>query len=816
MLHALPSALRTLLRRPTFSLVVVLTLALALGPGATILSVADAVLLRPLPYPEPEELVRLYETVRRDGLEERRTFSFPDYEAVRRGADAFVGISAADYESFVLRTEDRVERLRGTWVTPLHFEVLGISPTLGRGFGSAASYPPETGAAPAEVLLSHRLWQSRFGGRPGVLGASLRLDGDLFTVIGVLPDGFGADRALDVWLPLLSRDPEVLGNRHDRSFEVTARLAPGTTLERAQEQLDALFAGLEADWPDSNRGYGARAVSLRRELVGDLRQPVLLLSGAVALLLVIACANVANMLLAESLRRRRPSAIRLALGARPWHLYRQTLLETLLLGTAGAGLGLLLAAWGLPLLDRVSPVELPSWALVQVNLRVVLSTVVGVGLVGGLIAVGASWLDLGPTLAATRAGARSVGGEAGGHPLRRLLLAGQVALAFMVATGAVLLTSSWLELNRIDPGFDAREMVFFRASVEGEAEARLAAYGEILERVRSAPGVASAALASDAPLEGGYSALVVAAEGAEPRPDDSYGGGHRAYRHLVDRHYFSTLELPLRRGRGFGPQDHADSPAVAVVSERLARRLWPGEGDPIGRRFTFGAPEAEPEPDTLWVTVVGVAGEVRHRTLRPDPERIAEDPDLYLSLEQFPRPSVAALVRVEGDAEARLLDLRRVTEPLAASMPVFGWATLDDHLGDQLRANRFSLALMGLFATLSLLLAAVGLYGVFSQRVGERRREIGVRMALGASRGGILALVARDASAVVVAGIAAGWLGTLAAGGAASELLYGVDSGDVRLLTLAALLVAAVGVLACLAPARAASRVDPQVVLREE
>lgn len=830
-------ATRSLFGRPAYSLVVVTTLGLGLGATAVLLAVADAVILRPLPYPQPDRLVSLYETVERNGLEQRRTFSYPDFLAVRERADAFESIAAVESDSVTLRAPATggglgFERLRGAWVSPAYFDVLGVRPSLGRAFAPETDTPetdqPAGESAAMEVILSHDLWQSRFAARRDVLGETVLLDGEGYRVIGVMPDSVGDADGYDLYFSTLLFGPEIANHRQSRNFGVIARLATGADIEQARAQVDAIFAGLEQAWPDSNAGYGGGVVSMHRDAVGDLRRPVLLLGGAVVLLLVLSAFNVANMMLVESLRRRRAAAIRLALGASPWQLFRQVLIEAQLLALSGGGLGLLIAAWGLPVLRQFSPVRLPSWAALDVDLRVAAMTLATVLVLGTLLAaiIASQGGGLGPwgrrggsSLEVVRHGARTVG-DAGGTRLRRLLLGGQIALALVVGVGAVLLSSSFYTWSRIDPGFSERELVFVRASLPaGEPEETLALHRELIERALSVPGAESAALATDLPLEGGYSATVVAAEGAPPRPDDTYGGGHRTYHHVVSAEYFSTLGLPILRGRGFDGAEPFAGPGVVVISERLAERLWPG-GDAIGRRLRFGPPSAEADPDTLWVTVIGIAGEVRHRNLRPDPERLAEDPDLYLSLRQFPSRQLAVATRVSGQAKERLVALRQALEPLEARMPLFAWRTLEDNLDRELRTSRFSTLLMTLFAGLALLLAAIGVYGVFSHRVQERRREIGVRLALGAYRDRIALWLLRDASGVIVLGLAAGaggaFLLTRALDRVLDDLLYGSAAGDLHLYAAVAALVGAAALLACLLPARRAMQVDPQIVLREE
>lgn len=825
MLRELPLVLRSLTRRPGFAVAVILTLGLGLGANAALFSLVDAVMLRPLPYPESDALVSIVSTVRRGDAVEQRSLSYPDFVDLRDGVPAFERVAVYSDSTAVLTGGERARLLQGEWVSDDYFELLRTRPSMGPGFSDYAD---------REVVLGHALWQQSYGGDPAILDRSLVIDGEPHRVVGVMPAGFGGvSETGEIWIRLSDTGPERF-RRSSRFLDAVGRLAPGATLDLANEQLQTVSTRLEQDYPEDNAGYGASASALRNAMVGDLERPVLLLLAAVALLLLIACANVANLLLVHRVRQRRQVAIRLALGAAGRHLLRWRVAEAAVLGVVGGALGLLLASWGTAALVRLSPVELPAFAAVEINGTVALFALglaLAVGTVLGLSTALRSQADTSPEL--LRQGGTA--GEGTSEGARRWLLAAEVALALLVSVGSLATLTSWRAMTQIDPGFSPDAAVF-RVLVpdvgEDEAPATQDPAREALRRqVRDAaaaiPGVATVALASDAPLQGGYSATVVSAEGAEPRPDEPYNGGVRTYRHVVSADYFDALRLPIVHGRAFDEVTFDSTPA-AVLSRRLAETLWPGVDDPIGRRFKLGPPASPEELDAIavdpsrspWMEVVGLVGDVRHRTLVPDPERVAEDPDLYLPLAQWPRRSLAGIVRMQDGIQpaAALHSLRERLETVHADMPVFETGTLQQSFDQQTARSRFGSVLMTLFAALSLILAAIGIYGVMAYRVSARVREIGIRIALGADRGRVVRRVLREGLVTAALGLALGMFAALAAArwAGVGDVFYGVDPANPALLLTAATVLTGVAALACALPALRASRVDPMVALREE
>ncbi|MEM8933639.1 MAG: ADOP family duplicated permease [Acidobacteriota bacterium] len=824
MVRDLRIALRSLSHQPGFVGAVVLTLGLGLGANAALFTLVDAVMLRALPYTDDERLVAIYETVQRGDTAERRTVSYPDFEAIRDEVTVFDAVAVWATTSYVVTGGERAVRLRGERVSADYFEVLGVEPIRGGGF---------TGDDAPQVILGYDLWQTTYGGDPEILGQTLNLGSEPHHVVGVMPEGFeGIMDGRELWTQV-ERLSDNRRSRDNRFLGAVARLAPDATIEQANTQIGTVFARLETEFPDDNAGYSAVATSLQDELVGDFKRPVQVLLVAVGLLLLIACANVANLLLVRRVRQRRQAAIRLALGAGTRDLMRWSLVEVVVLGLVGGALGLLFATWSLAGLSRISPVELPSYATIGVNGQVVFFAMI-LALVVSAVLGAATALQIrhGSAEAFVRLGGSTTVGRGGGA--RRWLLAAEIALALIVATGAVSTVASWHTLTRVDPGFEP-EAAIFRVTLpdlgdESPAEpdpALDALRRRIVDEIAALPGVETVALSSGTPLEGGYSGIVISPEGAEPRPGEPYGGGFRTYRHVVSKDYFDALGIPLVRGDGFDDV-RAESLPVAVISRRLAERLWPGESNPLGRRFLFGRPPsaedleeisaAAPE-DSPWITVAGLVGEVRHRNLVPNPERMAEDPDLYLPLDQWPRRSLAGIVRLtDGEPAAILPEVRQRLEAVHAEMPVYAMRTLADDLTFQTSRSRFGTVLMALFAVLSVALAALGIYGVMAYRVSERTREIGIRMALGADRRLVVRRVLREGMATAGIGllIGCGIAFFLARAIDAAGVLYGIDAADLRIIVPTVALLTAVAFAACVLPARRASRVDPLVALRDE
>ena len=807
MLWDVPVVLRSLRKRLGFSLVVVTTLSLGVGGAATMFSIVDAVLLRPLPYAEPERLVWVYETV--DGDPERqRTLSFPDFEAVRDGVGAFEQTSAIESTTVTYTDGQRADRWLASRVSPDFFETLGVKPALGRTLTAAGE-----GSAD-ETVLGHDLWQRRFGGDPEILGRLLVLDGQPHTVVGVMSDGFHGlwDRD-QLWTSLDALTTEERNHRSNRYLGTVARLADDAELPTANSQLAALFAHLENQHPDSNTGYSATAVDLHQRLLGDQRRPALLLLLAVGLLLGIACTNVAHMLLVEHQRRQRQAAIRIAVGARPGDLLRFTLTETLILGLAGGGLGLLFASWGLSLFEVLDPMRLPAHARPVLDVRVLgftLVLAVAIGLALGLPRALRGASGLSATLLGSRQGNRSHQSSFA----RRWLLASEVALALLVTLGTALTAYELHRLQQVDPGFASEGRQVFRIALPDDFDSHQNLRASLLERIGALPGIDTATLASDLPLDGQYSATLISPEGAVARPDVTYGGGHRVYRHRVEPNYFGTLEIPLRSGRGFDARDHGEAPGVAVVSEQLASSLWPGL-DPLGRRFHLGPPpEADSDEDLWWYTVVGVVADVHHRSLRQSPT--SDDPHVYFALSQQPERTLSGVVVTRGPTTQLENLLRDAVAEVHPEVPVFSMTSLDDHVAAYTDRTRFSTLTMMLFSLLALILAAVGIYGVVTQQVDERTQEIGIRMALGARSRQVLATVVRDAMTKVALGLALGLTLAVPLARWLDGRLIDLGAANPVMLVVAVPLLATVGLVASLLPAHRASRVDPLVSLRDE
>jgi putative ABC transport system permease protein len=809
-LHDLRHAARSLVRRPGFSTTVVLTLALGIGATTAIFSVVYALLLRRLPFPHAERLVTVSETVRRDVVE-RRAFSYPDFTDLEREATSFSALAAWNDATWALVSDGKAERVKGEVVSPGYFPLLGVEPLLGRGLAAPAG---EEGRS--EVVLGYGLWQRRFAGDRGVLGARVRLDDGDFTVVGVLPPGFsGLSGKGELWTSIADLPAGLLGERGSRWHAVVGRLAPGVSRARAAEEVAGIFRHLEGAHPEANQGYGGIVIPLRDDLFGDLERPLTLLFAAVALVLLIACANVAHLLLVRVAGRRRERAVRVALGAGRARLLAQHLAETLVLSLAGAAAGIGVAVAGIHLLAAVNPVDLPAFVPIRLDGGVLLFTV-------ALALATALGLGLATSL---RTGARTAAdlatGIRGGSPgpaarrARGLLVVVEVALALVLAVGGALTALAFRNLRGIDPGFDPAALLVFRVNLAAsglDGPQRLATARRLSAAVGARPGVAAVAIATDAPFEGTSAATLVTPEGRQLAPDAPYGGATRVYRHLVSPGYFAALRAPLSRGRDFTAEDREEAPRTAIVSQALARRLWPGGEDPVGQRFKFGPPSAKDS----WVTVVAVAADLKQRALVADATRTPTDPDLYLPLFASAPDNFAFLVRARGSAAALVPGLRAEVARAAPAAAAYRFESMGQRLDQETASSRFSSLLMGAFALLAVVLATLGLYGVMAYSVAERTREIGIRMALGARGERVLGMVVGQGMALVAGGVAVGLGASLVLGRLVDRLLYGVSASEPAVLAAATLLLAAVALGACLLPARRASRVDPLVALRHE
>jgi len=801
-------ASRSLRKAPGFAIVAVFTLAIGIGANTAIFSLVNATLVRGLPYPDPDRLVLLIGTVQRATVE-RRFASYPDYLDWRAQATAFDGMAAFDGISTTITDGTEPERITIEAVSAAYFDVLGISPAAGRGF--QADEDAVAGRNPVTVL-SHGLWQRRFGSDPRVIGRTIRLGTTTYEVIGIMPPGFaGLTDQAALWIPFtMAGFP--LENRGSRWFPAVARLSSGTTLAGAQRELEVIARRLEDAHPGTNEKRGVDVSPLHTETFGQIQPAMLALMAAVACVLLIACANVANLLVGRSEARQHEIAIRAALGAGRLRLLRQLVTESLVLAALGSLVGVGLAHLAVRLLVLSSPIALPSFVQPGVDGTVLLFTT-AVALTCGLV------LGLAPALHARfdRLGhglkASSRGGSRPASRLRGALVVAEISLAVVLIVAAGLTIRTFRNITAVDPGFDHAHLLALNVSTprvqvapgappDAPPPPFVVSWRELLERIAAVPGVSSASLVSDVPLQGGGSAIFYSAEGdtttaAESRP--------RAYVHRVTPGFFDTMGIPLVHGRTFEyPELDPDSGAV-IVSEAVVRRFWPGL-DPIGRRIKPGGPESS----APWFTIVGVVPDVKYRSL---PDNPTQDPDLYFPYVE--RGVHAVMVRAEGDPAAAAGSIRQAIRGLSDHAVVYNMSPMREAVDTWTARSRFTSWLMGIFAVTALLLAVIGIYGVMSYLVAQRTREFGIRLALGAKPSAITAGVLRQAAPFIAAGLL---IGTAAAAGASQwmeALLFGVSAASPSAFA-PILLLAGVALLACAAPALRASRVDPVDALRVE
>ena len=792
-------ALRSLVRRPLFAVASLATLSLGIGGCSFFFGLLDAVLLQPLPFERASELVLIWN---RYG-EGRASSSPPDY-IDRRAATTLAKIAAADQRSMALDAGGDPRQVQVAQVTSGFFDALGIRPLYGR-----VAFPPEDGADPGrQAVISHRLWRDELGGDPGVLGRTVRLDGVAHEIVAVAPPGIDLPRGSELWVPLVF-GPEELADtyRGNERLLVVGRLAPGKTLDDAQAEMSSIAAAViervpaRADFLRRAR-WGAEVGSLRQEILGASGPALRLLMAAMVTLLLIACANVAHLQLAAAASRERELRLRACLGAGRARLLRQMLAESGLLALAGGALGLLLAWAGVRMVPRLAPPDVPRLEGIALDLRTVVFTLVvalGVGLAFGLLpAVRASRL-------AARLGDRSVSAPRSKARLRQGLVVQEVALAILLLVSAGLFVRSFSRLSAIDPGFGLDNRVAFRitlsrAQVPERAQATVFA-STLVERLRAWPETRSAAYADRLPLDGRVWTGTFYPEGWEPAGGEGTPGGDL---HVVSDGYFSTLGVELLQGREFEAGDLATTQKVAVIDESTARRLWPQGA--LGRRLGF----EEGEGSTEW-TIVGVVRHVRQNELE-EPEAM----QLYFPASQRPERDLTFVVRGHLDADAVLARVRQELGELAPGLPVYAPRTLSSMYRDAVALPKLQALFLAAFAALALLLAAIGLHGVLALGVSERRAEIGVRMALGASGRGVLAMVLRQGLLLVTAGAVLGAAASWAVGRWLESAAYGVDAGDATVFAAAAGLVVLAATGAALAPAWRAARVDPVTALRSE
>mgnify|MGYP002630546332 CR=1 FL=1 len=794
-------AVRVLVRQPGFSLVALLTIALGIGATSTIFAVANGVLLRPLPYPDAGQLAMVWMDNTRIPLQED-WHSLPNIEDYRAGNSSFDAIAVFNTRSYNLTGASNAERLSGAAASANLFRVLGVAPQLGRVFTDEEDQPEQDGV----VVLSHRLWMRAFAGDRQILGRRIELSGRSREVIGVMPETFGfPESTTEFWVPVAP--PERLRtSRGSLWLQAVGRLKPEVTIAQAQSDLNVINADLIARFPDQV-GYGVYAVGYFDQLVGRTRPAILALLGAVGFLLLLACVNVANLLLARASVREREIALRAAIGAGRIRLMRQLLTESAVLAVVGGVLGVGVAWVGLKVLVAAAPTDLPRLAEIALDLRVVgfsFATAMVTGLAIGVVpAVQISQTRLGLAL---KEGGRSASSSVG-RAVRQTLVVVQVALALVLLTGAGLMVQSFLKMQRVDLGFDVSQLLTMRVTLAGDAyqapEAAVDFFSRTLNGVRSTPGVSDASLITSVFLSATPNSTTFNIEG---RPTFTAANSVEVPIDSAAPGYFATMAVPVVRGRDFSDSDTADAPRVVVINETMARRFWPDE-DPVGRRMTYG----EPGPDASWFTIVGVVGDTR-RVGYDAPVR----PETYLAMAQNPSRSMVLVARSSLESAALADTLRGVVRGIDPSQPVYAVASGDELVRTLTAERRLNTLLFGVFAFVAALLAAAGVYGVVAYSVEQRTRELGVRLALGARPIEVFRLVLREGLTLALVGVTAGVLVAVAVTSTMRNLLYDTAATDVVTYATMALVALAVATLACLVPAIRATRVDPLTALCAE
>jgi putative ABC transport system permease protein len=790
-------------RNPGFTFVAVLTLSLGIGANTAIFSVVNGVLLNALPYPQPEQLAMVWLDNRRQGVRDDIT-SYPNFVDWRDRNKTFQGMAGVASQSFNLTGAGEPEEIRAAIVSTNFFQLVGVSPALGRGFTDGEEQPGRDRI----VILSHALWQRRFGGDPGILNKTISLSDEPYVVVGIMPPGFQFPENTEIWGPL-APDEEVRESRFGFFLAVVGRLKPGVTRAQAQADMDVIANQIEKQFPDM-AGYGVNVVPVLENTVGPIRRALMILFVAVLFVLLIACANVANLLLARATVRQREVAVRAALGAGRWRIVRQLLTESMLLAVLGGALGVLLAWWGLRLLVDLSPANILRLENIRLDGRVLWFTL-ALSLLTGLIfglapALQTSHLKLSETL---KEGGSAVGGGAGrrAQRIRGVFIVAEVALTLALLVGAGLLVRSFWRLKHVDPGFRADHVLTLRLSLPRsrytEGAQAVSFFERLQERLAALPGVVSASATSGVMLpklanSGGFT--------IENRPQDPNEPSLELPFDVVQPNYFQTMGVPLLRGRAFTAQDTRANPGAAIVNETFVKRFFPNE-DPVGKRFTFGGGG----PNARWITIVGVVRDAKRQGL-DQPIRI----ESWMPLAQMASGSMDVVLRTTGDPLALSQAAREAVWSLDRDLPIQRIQTMERILSEGVAQRRLNMLLLGLFASVALILAGVGIYGVMSCVVTQRTHEIGVRMALGAQARDVLRMAIWRVMSLTLIGVALGLAGALALTRVMQNLLFNVSATDPATFALIALLLVGVALIASYIPARRATKVDPLLALRHE
>ena len=790
--------LRGLWKRPGFTVVALITLALGIGANTAIFSLINAVLIRPLPFREPDRLVWSWGNIRNGG--NRASVSPLDYLDYRRENHSFEEFAAMISVpiSANLTGAGEPARLTAAGVTGNFFQAIGVQPALGRTF----LLENESSGRDQVCVLSYALWQQRFGSDQGIVNKKISLDDKSYEVIGVMPRDFAFPAATEIWVPLNFETQPGLRQRKAHFLRPVGRLKTGVTLAQAQADTDVVARRLEAAYPDTNTGWNLRLVSLKEQLVGNVRSTLYILLGAVGFVLLIACANVANLLMAHASSRRKEIALRTALGAGRLRIVRQMITESMMLALFGGALGTLLAIWGVQALVGLSGGNIPSTAQVRIDFTVLMFTLATSALTGVLFGLAPALRTMKLNLSETlKEGGRSGSDSVQRNRTRSLLVVFESAVAVMLLVAAGLLIRSLVRLQNTNPGFDSENVLTMRIDLPQKKyekpEIRSSFWEQFQTRVGTLPGVESVGLVTELPLSGQPNDMPYSVEGRAPdAPNYAFDDDFRR----INQNYFRALRIPFLRGRNFTPQEVRDSVKVVIISEALAKQTFPNE-EPLGKRLVMSFQNDAFE-------IIGIVGDVRHRSLESPPL-----PTMYMpSLEGGEN----VVIRTQSDSSAIVAAVRREVAAIDPSQPIARVRTMNEWLGLSVAAPRYRTTLFALFAGLALMLSAVGIYGVMSYSVGQRTHEIGVRMALGARQGDVLKLVVRQGMTLVLIGVGLGLIGAFALTRVIASLLFDIGARDPVTFSGVSLLLAAVALCACCVPAWRATKVDPLEALRYE